>query len=117
MIPHPLPTDRARRLRACLPVLLAAGMMVSAGPALGQTAAEVQITPETMTLSVGQRQSLFATAYDRQGNLIPNAHFAFRSSDTLIAKVTGDGAVLGVSPGLASQGIDPFGPSLDPILA
>src|SRR4051794_41916622 len=53
-----------------------------------------------MTLGVGQRQSLFATAYDRQGNLIPNARFTFLSSDTLIAKVTGEGAVLGVSPGL-----------------
>ena len=53
-----------------------------------------------MTLTVGQRQSLFATAYDRQGNLIPNARFSFHSTDTLIAKVTQDGAVLGVSPGL-----------------
>jgi uncharacterized protein YjdB len=69
--------------------------------ALGQSAAEVQITPETMTLNVGQRQTLFATAYDRQGNLIPSARFTFHSSDTLIAKVTRDGAVLGVSPGLA----------------
>jgi uncharacterized protein YjdB len=68
---------------------------------LGQTATEVQITPETMTLNVGQRQTLFATAYDRQGNLIPNARFTFHSSDTLIAKVTREGAVLGVSPGLA----------------
>jgi len=75
--------------------------MVPARQASGQTAAEVQITPETMTLTVGQRQSLFATAYDRQGNLIPNARFIFRSTDTLIAKVTQDGAVLGVSPGLA----------------
>jgi Tol biopolymer transport system component/uncharacterized protein YjdB len=79
-------------------------LLVLAAPvraALGQTAAEVQITPETMTLSVGQRQTLFATAYDRQGNLIASARFTFHSSDTLIAKVTRDGAVLGVSPGLA----------------
>jgi hypothetical protein len=74
---------------------------MSAAPARAQTAAEVQITPETMTLGVGQRQTLFATAYDRQGNLIPNARFTFYSSDTLIAKVTREGAVLGVSPGLA----------------
>jgi uncharacterized protein YjdB len=98
---HPPPTGRARRLRACLPALLLLGVALPARPALGQTATEVQITPETMTLIVGQRQTLFATAYDRQGNLIPNARFAFRSSDTLIAKVTGEGAVLGVSPGLA----------------
>ena len=72
---HPLPPGRARRLRARLLALLATGLVIPAGPALGQTAAEVQITPETMTLNVGQRQTLFATAYDRQGNLIPNARF------------------------------------------
>ena len=77
------------------------GRVLPAGSALGQTATEVQITPETMTLNVGQRQTLFATAYDRQGNLIPNARFTFHSSDTLIVKVTREGAVLGVSPGLA----------------
>jgi WD40-like Beta Propeller Repeat/Bacterial Ig-like domain (group 2) len=66
-----------------------------------QSVAEVQVTPETMTLGVGQRQTLFATAYDRQGNLIPNARFTFWSSDTLVAKVGKDGAVLGMSPGLA----------------
>jgi uncharacterized protein YjdB len=98
---HPLPTDRARRLRAWLLALVVLGSGLPIRPARGQSAAEVQITPETMTLSVGQRQTLFATAYDRQGNLIPSARFTFHSSDTLIAKVTRDGAVLGVSPGLA----------------
>ena len=98
MIPHPHTSDRARRSFAWILSLLAAGLL--AGSAKAQTATEVQITPETMTLGVGQRQPLFATAYDRQGNLIPNARFTFLSSDTLIAKVTREGAVLGVSPGL-----------------
>jgi hypothetical protein len=70
-------------------------------PLAAQSVAEVQVTPETMTLGVGQRQTLFATAYDRQGNLIPNAQFTFWSSDTLVAKVGKDGAVVGVAPGLA----------------
>jgi len=54
-----------------------------------------------MTLGVSQRQTIFAAAYDRQGNLIPSAKFTFWSSDTLIAKVGPDGTVVGVSPGLA----------------
>ena len=66
-----------------------------------QTATELQVTPETMTLGVGQRQTIFAAAYDRQGNLIQTAKFTFWSSDTLIAKVGLDGTVTGVSPGLA----------------
>ncbi|HEX2218872.1 MAG TPA: Ig-like domain-containing protein, partial [Gemmatimonadales bacterium] len=81
--------------------LFATGSVAIAAPAPAQTVAEVQVTPETMTLAVGARQPLFATAYDRQGNLIPNARFTFWSSDTLVAKVAGNGAVVGVGPGLA----------------
>jgi Tol biopolymer transport system component len=54
-----------------------------------------------MTLGVGQKQAIFATAFDQRGNLIPSAKFAFWSSDTLIAQVRKDGTVLGVKPGLA----------------
>jgi Tol biopolymer transport system component len=69
--------------------------------AQAQSVTEVQVTPETLTLTVGGRQRLFATAYDRQGNLIPNARFIFWSSDTNVAKVGRDGGVTGVGPGLA----------------
>jgi uncharacterized protein YjdB len=65
-------------------------------PCVAQTVTEVQVT-----LAAGQRQPIFAAAYDRQGNLIPSAKFTFWSSDTLIARVSKDGTVLGVSPGLA----------------
>jgi uncharacterized protein YjdB len=78
-----------------------ASALAFAPPLSSQTVAEVQVTPETMTLGVGERQTIFATAYDRQGNIIPNARFTFRSSDTLIAKVGKQGAVVGVTPGLA----------------
>jgi uncharacterized protein YjdB len=70
-------------------------------PAAAQTVSEVQVTPETMTLTVGQKQPIFATAYDRQGNLIASAKFVFSSSDTSIARVSREGSVQGVAPGLA----------------
>jgi uncharacterized protein YjdB len=54
-----------------------------------------------MTLGVGQRQPLFATAFDARGNLIASAKFTFWSSDTMIAQVRKDGVVVGVNPGLA----------------
>ncbi|MFL5536727.1 MAG: hypothetical protein ACJ8AP_13555, partial [Gemmatimonadales bacterium] len=44
-------------------------------PGKAQTVAEVQVTPETMTLGVGQKQALFATAFDPRGNLIAAAKF------------------------------------------
>jgi len=71
------------------------------GRMAAQTVAEVQVTPETMTLAVGQAQTVFAAAFDRQGNLISNARFTFRSSDTTIARVGADGVVVGLAPGLA----------------
>jgi WD40-like Beta Propeller Repeat/Bacterial Ig-like domain (group 2) len=91
---------RLRRLIARLPLAVLGGLAVAA-PLGAQTVAELQVTPETMTLGVGERQTIFATAYDRHGNLIPNARFTFRSSDTLVAKVGKQGAVVGVGPGLA----------------
>jgi hypothetical protein len=97
---RPLRAPRLRWLIARLS-LGAAGTLAFAGPLSAQTVAEVQVTPETMTLGVGQRQTIFATAFDRQGNIIPNARFTFWSSDTLVATVGKEGAVVGVTPGLA----------------
>ena len=80
------------------------GLAIALGgptPAAGQTVTEVQLTPETMTLGVGQRQPIFAAGYDRQGNLVPSAKFGFRSSDTTIARVSAEGVVQGVAAGLA----------------
>ncbi len=78
---------------------LAASM--PAASAQAQTVSEIQVTPETMTLGVGQKQALFAAAFDGRGNLIAAAKFTFWSSDTMIARVRKDGTVLGITPGLA----------------
>ncbi|MGH7528001.1 MAG: Ig-like domain-containing protein, partial [Gemmatimonadales bacterium] len=84
-----------------LAVLAGVALGCLGAPLRAQGVSEIQITPETMTLGVGQREVLFAAAYDRQGNLIPSAQFGFWSSDTTIVRVLRDGTVLGVSPGLA----------------
>ncbi len=83
--------------------LLGLTLWALAAPASAQvqTVSEIQVTPETMTLGVNQKQALFAAAFDARGNLIPSAKFAFSSSDTLIARVRKDGSVIGVAPGLA----------------
>jgi len=102
-----LPADRPelrrpRRLVRHALACAAAGLLGIRPAALrAQTVSEVQVTPETMTLVVGQKQPIFATAYDRQGNLIATAKFTFWSSDTSIAKVTREGTVQGVAAGLA----------------
>jgi uncharacterized protein YjdB len=83
---------------------LAAGLGLGSAPVAtiaAQTVSEVQVTPETMTMPVGQKQTIFATAYDRQGNIIASAKFTFWSSDTAIARVSKEGTVQGMAPGLA----------------
>jgi uncharacterized protein YjdB len=75
--------------------------LIPGATAAAQSVSEVQVTPETMTLGVGQKQAIFATAFDQRGNLIPSAKITFWSSDTLIAQVRKDGTVLGITPGLA----------------
>ncbi len=72
-----------------------------AGPGVAQGVADIQVTPSSLTLAVGQRQTLFAAAFDRQGNLLPTATIAFVSSDTAIARVGSDGTVVGLHAGLA----------------
>src|SRR4051795_12321708 len=91
---------RRRGLLTHLVGLFAVASSIST-PGRAQSVAEVQVTPETMTLGVGQTQALFATAFDQRGNLIPSAKFTFWSSDTLIAQIRKDGTVVGVKPGLA----------------
>lgn len=59
------------------------------------------MTPETMTIAVGQEQPLFTTAFDRQGNLVPAARFTFRTSDSSVVAVRANGTVVGRKPGLA----------------
>ncbi|HEV8176468.1 MAG TPA: Ig-like domain-containing protein, partial [Gemmatimonadales bacterium] len=100
--------DRVR-LPACLPFWLLpsllGGLALVASAAVAtaqtQTVSEIQVTPETMTLGVGQKQALFAAAFDGRGNLLAAAKFTFSSSDTMIARVRKDGTVLGITPGLA----------------
>ena len=80
-------------------------MLAAAGPAAGQVA-EVQVSPPTVTLTVGQQQGVFATAYDRNGNVVPTAQFTWRSSDPNVARVEPDNSspgvalVIAVGPGL-----------------
>jgi uncharacterized protein YjdB len=89
------------RLRSYLLTGFALATFFPGPSAAAQTVAEVQVTPETMTLGVGQKQAIFATTFDQRGNLIPSAKITFWSSDSLIAQVQKDGTVLGVRPGLA----------------
>jgi hypothetical protein len=67
-----------------------------------QAVAEVQVTPESISLRPGERKPVLATAYDRQGNLVATTKFTFSSSDTAVARVGRDGVIRGLAAGTAS---------------
>ena len=62
------------------------------------------MTPETVTLRVGQKQALFATAFDANGNLIATARFTLRLERLRrSSQVQADGVVVGRRPGKAER--------------
>ena len=76
-------------------------LLTGTSVALGQNVSEVQVTPETVTLKVGQKQALFAAAFDAGGNLIPTARFTFSSNNPTVAQAQADGVIVGLRGGAA----------------
>ena len=77
-------------------VLLALPAAVAA-----QNVAEVQVAPPSITLKVGERSGLLATAFDRVGNVIPTVRVLWSSNNIQVAKVDNNGTVTGVANGVA----------------
>src|SRR5260370_37001639 len=66
-----------------------------------QNVAEVQVAPPTVTIKVGERTGLLATAFDRAGNVIPTVRFIWGSNNVIVARVDNNGTVTGVANGVA----------------
>src|SRR4029077_16405753 len=71
------------------------------GAVSAQNIAEVQVAPPSVTLRVGERSGLLATAFDRAGNVIPNARVVWSSNNIQVARVDNNGRVTGVANGVA----------------
>src|SRR2546423_12977789 len=71
------------------------------GAAAAQNVAEVQVAPPTVTIRVGKRSVLLATAFDRIGNVIPTIRIIWSSNNVNVAKVDNNGTVTGVANGVA----------------
>jgi Tol biopolymer transport system component/uncharacterized protein YjdB len=69
--------------------------------ARAQSVAEVQVAPPSLTIRVGERSGLLATAFDRIGNVIPTARLTWSSNNVNIARVDNNGTVTGVASGVA----------------
>jgi uncharacterized protein YjdB len=69
--------------------------------ALAQNVAEVQVAPPSVTIKVGERTGLLATAFDRAGNVIPTVRLIWSSNNVAVARVDNEGTVTGVGGGVA----------------
>ena len=87
----------ARLLRAVPTALL----VCLPGAALAQNVTEVQVAPPSVTIKVGERLGLLATAFDRVGNVIPTVRPIWTSNNVNVAKVDNSGTVTGVASGVA----------------
>ncbi len=81
-------------------VFIVAGL-VCPGAALAQNVAEVQVAPPSLTIKVGERSGLLATAFDRVGNVIPTVRVIWSSNNVAVARVDNQGTVTGVAGGVA----------------
>src|SRR5258708_17500679 len=77
-------------------VLVAAALSLP-GAAAGQNVAEVQVAPPSVTIRVGERTGLLATAFDRAGNVIPTVRVLWSSNNVAVSKVDNYGTVTGVA--------------------
>src|SRR6266581_3580981 len=84
--------------RCRLIIALACGAPGAAG---AQSVAEVQVAPPSVTIRVGERSSLLATAFDRIGNVIPTVRIIWSSNNVNVAKVDNNGTITGVANGVA----------------
>ena len=65
-----------------------------------QNVAEVQVAPPSVTIRVGERTGVLATAFDRIGNVIPTVRFSWSSNNVNVAKVDNSGTITGVGGGV-----------------
>src|ERR1041385_9306266 len=71
------------------------------GVLLAQNVAEVQVAPPSVTIKIGERSGLLATAFDRVGNVIPTVRIIWSSNNVAVARVDNSGTVTGVGGGVA----------------
>src|SRR2546421_269815 len=81
--------------------LLALFALLVAAPAQAQNIAEVQVAPPSVTIRVGERSGLLATAFARIGNVIPTVRIIWSSNNVAVARVDNNGTITGVANGIA----------------
>jgi Tol biopolymer transport system component len=95
------------RYVAAVAILLAAAAVVRPPAGFAQAVADLEVTPQAVSVVVGERREVLATAYDRDGD-IASVSFVWTSSNPGVVMVEeepglpGVAYVIGVTPGTAS---------------
>jgi len=76
-------------------------VLLHPGAVAAQNIAEVQVAPPSVTIKIGERSGLLATAFDRVGNVIPTVRIIWSSNNVAVARVDNNGTVTGVGGGVA----------------
>lgn len=85
-----------------------AALILSPRTLPGQTVAQVEVLPPQVTLAVGQRQGVLATAYDARSQVLATVRITWSSTNLAVARVEQDprepgvATIIGVAPGVAS---------------
>src|SRR5258708_21051515 len=70
------------------------------GALAAQNVAEVQVAPPSVTVKVGERSGLIATAFDRNGNVIPTVRISWTSNNVAVAEAEKEGRGRGIASGV-----------------
>jgi uncharacterized protein YjdB len=95
-------------LRSAISISLITAVLVTPNRLASQQVAEVQIAPVTVTMAVGERKELLASAYDSRGDNLATTTFLWTSSNPGVVRVEEDpsmpgiAVLIGVAPGLAN---------------
>ncbi len=77
--------------------LVTAAFLVAPDPAAAQQVAEVQVAPVSVSMAVGERREVLASAFDARGDNLATAKFIWTSSDSSVIRVAEDPAVPGIA--------------------
>ena len=81
--------------------------LATASGVRAQAVADLEVLPPTVTLQVGQRQGVVATAYDARSNVLPTVRITWSSTNLAVARVDPDtrqpgvATIIGMAPGIA----------------
>jgi len=92
-------SSACRAAKRALAERLAGGRPAEPGAVGAAIVQAVTISPSSVTLRVGERIQLVATAQSSSGGVVPNRQFAWSSSNDAIASVSNAGLVTANAPG------------------